>query len=36
LARIGPLKDRLTNALNAIVSQDKISEAYHVFQSLKS
>jgi mannitol-1-phosphate/altronate dehydrogenase len=36
LARIGPLKDRLTKALNAIVSQDKISEAYHIFQSLKS
>ncbi|MDG1027628.1 MAG: tagaturonate reductase [Flavobacteriaceae bacterium] len=36
LAEIDPLKDCLTQALNAIVSHNKISEAYHVFQSLPS
>ncbi len=36
LTEIGPLKNTLTQALNAITSHDKISEAYHVFQSLQS
>jgi tagaturonate reductase len=36
LAEIDPLKDCLTQALNAIVSHNKINEAYHVFQSLPS
>ena len=36
LAKIGPLKDTLTQALNAIVTHDKISEAYPVFKSLTS
>lgn len=36
LAEIDPLKDCLTQALNAIVSHNKISEAYHLFQSLPS
>ena len=36
LAQISPLKDSLTQALNTIISQDKISDAHRIFQNLQS
>ena len=36
LAEIGPLKDNLTQALNAIASHHKISEAHQVYKNLQS
>ena len=35
LAQISPLKDSLTQALNTIISQDKISDAHSIFQNLQ-
>ena len=36
LAEIGPLKDNITQALNAIASHHKISEAHRVYKNLQS